>query len=246
MKWLLVADLHYGLRQYDWVAEVAPDYDVVVLAGDMLDLRSVVPIPAQTVAIAAQLARIGTRGTLAAASGNHDLDDRDAAGEKAALWLQRARSAGVHVDGDSLMVGSTLVSVYPSWDGPLGRQELEDRLVAESAIEKSAWAWVYHAPPAGSRLSWDGRREYGDDVVSAWIERFEPDFMFAGHIHQSPFTSDGGWAERIGKTWVFNPGRQPGPVPAHIVLDLEIGRATWSSIEGQETVELDPDETLVG
>jgi len=246
MRWLLVSDLHYGLRQFDWVAEVAPDFDVVVIAGDMLDLRSVVPIPAQSVAITAQLARIGARGTLAAASGNHDLDDRDGAGEKAALWLQQARADGVHVDGDSLTIGGTLISVYPWWDGPVGQQELEDRLIAESALDKETWAWVYHAPPAGSRLSWDGRREYGDDVVAAWIARFNPDFVFAGHIHQSPFTNDGGWAERTGTTWVFNPGRQPGPVPAHIVLDLEQRSATWYSIEGRESVELDADTSLAG
>ena len=82
MKWLLVSDLHYALRQYDWVAHVAPDFDAVVIAGDLLDVRSAVPIPAQTTAVAAQIARIGSRGTLAAASGNHDLDARDAAGEK--------------------------------------------------------------------------------------------------------------------------------------------------------------------
>ena len=246
MRLLLLSDLHYGLRQYDWVAEAAPDFDVVVIAGDMLDLRSVVPIPAQTTAIAAQLARIGARGILAAASGNHDLDDRDAAGEKAATWLQGSRSAQVHVDGDSLVVGRTVLTICPWWDGPAGRQELEDRLKIESELDMETWAWVYHAPPAGSRLSWDGRREYGDDVLSGWIERFEPDFVFAGHIHQSPFVDNGGWAERVGRTWVFNPGRQPGPVPAHIVLDLEARRATWSSIEGRETVDLDEDTTLAG
>jgi len=246
MRLLLVSDLHYGLRQYDWVAEAAPDFDVVVIAGDMLDLRSVVPIPAQTTAIAAQLARIGARGTLAAASGNHDLDDRDEAGEKAASWLQRSRSSQVHVDGDALVIGRTVLTICPWWDGPAGRQELEDRLVTESALDKETWAWVYHAPPAGSRLSWDGRREYGDDVLSGWIERFQPDFVFAGHIHQSPFMPDGGWAERVGSTWVFNPGRQPGPVPAHIVLDLEAGQATWSSIEGRETIDLAEDTTLAG
>jgi len=239
MRFLLVSDLHYGLRQYDWVAEVAPDFDVVVIAGDLLDIRSAVPIPAQSAAVAAQLARIGARGTLAAASGNHDLDDRDAAGEKAAAWLQQSRSGQVHVDGDSVTVGTTLLTICPWWDGPAGRDQLETRLVRESALEKDVWAWVYHAPPTGSRLSWDGRRAYGDDALAVWIDRFRPDLVFAGHIHQSPFSDDGGWAERIGGTWVFNPGRQPGPVPAHIVLDLESRRATWYSIEGRDSVDLD-------
>ena len=59
MRWLVVSDLHYALRQFDWVCDVAPDFDLVVIAGDLLDLRSAVPIPAQSVAVSAQLARIG-------------------------------------------------------------------------------------------------------------------------------------------------------------------------------------------
>jgi Icc-related predicted phosphoesterase len=246
MKWLLVSDLHYGLRQYDWVAEVAAEFDVVVIAGDLLDIRSAVPIPAQTAAVSAQIARIGSRGTLAASSGNHDLDDRDAAGEKTALWLQRARSVGVHVDGDSIMVGSTLVTVCPWWDGPAGRQELEDRLIAESDRDKHRWAWVYHSPPTGSPLSWDGRREYGDEALAEWIGRFEPDFVLTGHIHQAPFANGGGWSDRIGRTWLFNPGREPGPVPAHIVVDFETGLATWFSSEGPESLALDAGVSLTG
>jgi len=239
MRWLLVSDLHYGLRQYDWLAEVAADFDLVVIAGDLLDLRSPVPIAAQTAAVSAQIARIGGRGTLVAASGNHDLDDRDANGEKSARWLRRVRSSGVHVDGDSLMLGSTLVTICPWWEGSAGRQELEDRLVTDSARDHECWVWVYHAPPTGSPLSWDGRREYGDEVLAEWIGRFEPDFVLAGHIHQAPFANGGGWSDRIGRTWVFNPGREPGPVPAHIVVDLQSGRASWFSSEGPESVALD-------
>ena len=236
MKWLVVSDLHYALRQYDWVCEVASDFDLVVIAGDLLDLRSVVPIEAQSVAVTAQVGRIGARGRLAACSGNHDLDGRDDAGEKSAGWLQAARADQVLVDGDTAEVGDSLVSVCGWWDGPAGRAALELRLEAEAprARAKGRWAWVYHAPPTGSPLTWDGRRAYGDDALAEWIERFHPDLVLAGHIHQSPFTADGGWADRIGETWVFNPGRQPGPVPAHVVLELGAGTASWYSLEGVE------------
>ena len=47
MRLLAVADLHYSLPQFDWVLEVAPDFDVVVLAGDMLELASIVDRRAQ-------------------------------------------------------------------------------------------------------------------------------------------------------------------------------------------------------
>jgi len=244
MKWLIISDLHYALRQYDWVAHVAPDFDVVVIAGDLLDVRSAVPIPAQATAVAAQLAKIASRGTLAAASGNHDLDSRDAAGEKSASWLQGVRTSGVHVDGDSLIVGDTVVTICPWWDGPTGRQELEERLAAEAARNHEQWVWVYHSPPAGSPLSWDGRREYGDDALSEWIARFEPDFVLTGHIHQAPFANGGAWFDRIGKTYVFNPGREPGPVPTHIVIDFELQKASWFSSEGPESMSFETDEEL--
>ena len=36
VKLLLVADLHYTLRQYDWIDSVAEEFDAVVVAGDKL------------------------------------------------------------------------------------------------------------------------------------------------------------------------------------------------------------------
>jgi len=238
VKLLLVSDLHYSLRQFDFVADLAPHFDAVVIAGDLLDLRSPVPIAAQAVAMSAQLAKIGSRGTVVACSGNHDLDDRDDAGEKAARWLQGARGPGVHVDGDSVQVGDVLLTTCEWWEGPVGRARLGERLTADAAAERAHWVWVYHAPPSGSRLSWDGRRDYGDDALAAWMTEFSPDFVVTGHIHQAPFVTDGGWAERIGTTWLFNPGHEPGPVPPHIVLDLGAGQATWFSSEGRETIDL--------
>ena len=44
MKCLLVADMHYALKQYDWVLHQAAAYDIVVIAGDHLDISSTVDI----------------------------------------------------------------------------------------------------------------------------------------------------------------------------------------------------------
>jgi Icc-related predicted phosphoesterase len=238
MKWLLVSDLHYRLRQYDWIADAAPDVDVVVIAGDLLDIRSAVPLAAQAVAVSAHIGRIGGRGVVLAASGNHDLDSRDASGEKCTLWLQRVRSPGLHVDGDSLLLDGTLFTICPWWDGPNGRRELEDRLTADAGREKQRWVWVYHSPPSGSPLSWDGRREFGDDVLAEWIQRFQPQVVLSGHVHQAPFVDGGGWAHRMGDTWVFNAGQEPGPVPSHIVIDLSAQEATWFASTERQTVGL--------
>ena len=67
--------------------------------------------------------------------------------------------------------------------------------------------------------------------------------MLTGHVHEPPFKPAGAWADRIGKTWVFNPGRQIGPVPAHIEIDFEAGVAVWRSLMGEEQFSLSADAT---
>jgi Icc-related predicted phosphoesterase len=40
MKMLFVADLHYTLKQFDWVMANATKYDPIIIGGDLLDLSS--------------------------------------------------------------------------------------------------------------------------------------------------------------------------------------------------------------
>ena len=49
MRLLLVSDLHYTLPQFDWVVARSADFDVVVMAGDQLDISSTVALDAQAV-----------------------------------------------------------------------------------------------------------------------------------------------------------------------------------------------------
>jgi Icc-related predicted phosphoesterase len=57
--------------------------------------------------------------------------------------------------------------------------------------------------------------------------------VLSGHIHRAPFLSEGSWIDRVGKTWVFNPGQQIGEFPTYIRLDLDAMTAEWISCEGQ-------------
>lgn len=87
MKCLVVSDLHYALPQYDWTAEVAAKYDVVVIAGDHLDISGHVDGRTQIIVIQKYLRRLADNVRLIASSGNHDLDARDAGGEKVTRWI---------------------------------------------------------------------------------------------------------------------------------------------------------------
>jgi Icc-related predicted phosphoesterase len=235
---LLVSDLHYCLPQLDWVVRAAPSFDLVVLAGDQLSISSAVSLDAQSVVLLQYLSLLHAAGRVAVSSGNHDLTGLDARGEQAALWLAQARDVGVPTDGDSLLLGDTLVTICPWWDGPLGRSALEDQLSADAARRPARWVWVYHWPPLGSPTCWTGKRHYGDADLVGWIDQHRPDMVLAGHVHEPPFKPTGSWADRIGNTWVFNAGHQIGPVPAHIEIDLAAGTATWRSLLGEESLRL--------
>jgi len=233
MRILLVSDLHYSLKQLDWVVAHAGDYDLVVVAGDVLDIASRVEPDAQIVVVLEYLARMAAKTTVVACSGNHDLNTRNALGERAAVWLESARASGVFVDGSRVVTDDVFVTVCPWWDGPLTRAVVDAALAADAGdVGARMWIWAYHAPPDDSPTSWTGRRHYGDADLNGWIVRHVPDVVLCGHVHQSPFAEGGRWADRIGTTLVVNSGREPGPVPTHIVIDTDARLARWSSSEG--------------
>jgi Icc-related predicted phosphoesterase len=242
MRILLVSDLHYTLRQLDWVLSVAGDHDLVVVAGDVLDIASGVEPDAQIVVALEYLSRLADRGAVVACSGNHDLTARNQFDERAANWLEAAGSSGVIVDGAHLATEDLLVTVCTWWDGPLTRDAIDAQLATDAALlGNRQWLWAYHGPPDASPTSWTGSRHYGDEALSAWIDQYEPDMVLCGHVHESPFTPGGRWFDRIGSTTVFNAGRQNGPVPTHIEVDTVSRTARWSSAEGVEELSLSGD-----
>lgn len=232
MRILVVADLHYTLKQFDWLMTEVARYDLVVIGGDLLDLSSVLEPQVQCLVVEKYLARIARQKPLIVSSGNHDGDRRSEANESVAGWLQEVRGEQLYVDGDSVELGGTLFTVCPWWDGPVSRATLEAQLARDSARVQGRWIWIHHAPPDQSPVSWAGRRYGGDEFLVSWIRRFQPDFVFSGHIHNAPFLDRGSWLDRLGKTWVFNPGRQIGPAPTYISLDLETMVVEWTSFEG--------------
>lgn len=239
MKCLLVSDLHYALKQFDWTVAAAPGFDAVVIAGDHLDISGHVDGRAQTLVVLKYIARLKPLTRLIVSSGNHDLDSRDAAGEKAARWIERVRRLGVATDGDSPEVGGVLFTVCPWWDGPAGRERVGALLAADAGKARRPWIWVYHAPPDASPVSRYRDGDEGDPWLSGWIAEHAPDVVLTGHIHESPFQKGGSWADRIGRTWVFNAGRQIGPEPTNIAFDTVRQEAAWFSLAGAELARLD-------
>lgn len=235
---LAVTDLHYRLPHYDWLLRAGADADVVVISGDLLDIATPVPVEAQAAVVGTYLSRLAATTTVVASSGNHDLDGPGPTGEQAAGWLARLDSPGLHTDGTSLDLDGMRVTVAGWWDGPLSRDAVGAQLAAAAAGRPERWVWVYHSPPAGTRLCFDGRRTFPDESLAAWVAEHEPDVVLCGHIHQAPWVDGGGWYDQLGRTTVINPGKQIGTVPPHVWLDTGEGTALWYGLGEQDLLQV--------
>ena len=238
MRILVVSDLHYRLPHFDWLVAAAAQVDVVAVVGDLAQVVSPVPHEVQTVVLTNYLELLGAAGPVFVASGNHDLDGPGSHGEQVASWLQLAGGPTVHIDGTSVDIGDTRFTVCPWWDGPITRDEVAAQLAAAAVDRPARWVWLYHAPPAGTVLCNDGRRTFPDQDLADWIAEYSPEIVLCGHIHQAPWVEGGSWHARLGKTWVFNAGKQIGKVPPHITLDTDAGTADWFGVYESETLSL--------
>lgn len=238
MRCLVVADLHYSLPQLDWLVSAAPQFDLLIFAGDALDIGSTVDFRAQIVVVKKYLALLAAKTRVILCSGNHDLDERNTEGEKISRWISEVRETGVACDGDSFRLGDTLFTVCPWWDGPLVKQRIVEQLGHAAADRPQRWIWVHHAPPTESPTSWGGKRFFGDVELVQWIMQYQPSMVISGHVHQSPFIADGSWFDRVGESWVFNTGLQPGRPPTCIVLDLDADKAFWLAAGEAQWIDL--------
>jgi Icc-related predicted phosphoesterase len=220
MRILHLADLHAEHEWFNWVASQAPLFDLLVIAGDLLDAFSRAPVHDQARAVSKWLLVLRTPTVVC--SGNHDywtksrlvsVDvDADAA------WLRRLRGKGniVAVDGDITEFGSLRIAVN-------GWNEVP---VIESPID----ILVTHAPPMGCACAGGAEgRDVGDPELWDALKYFPPRLILAGHIHE-PAHHWCRWPPYGPTTLVLVPGCDEGAaIPAHWIIDTDKRTAKHSS-----------------
>src|ERR1700724_2385068 len=72
MKILLTADLHFRTDWFHWLIEQAPSYDLVCIAGDLLDMFNVEPTKEQARQVSMLIRELADIVPVAVCSGNHD------------------------------------------------------------------------------------------------------------------------------------------------------------------------------
>jgi hypothetical protein len=88
--------------------------------------------------------------------------------------------------------------------------------------------------PHRPRGSTSERRRDGDAALEGLIRRHAPDLVLSGPAHGAPFRAGGSWIDRVGRTSVFNPGRQIGALATFIAIDRARDTASWTSLAGND------------
>jgi Icc-related predicted phosphoesterase len=244
MKILMLADLHSRRAWFEWIA--GRQVDAVLIAGDLLDgFSSVGPLP-QMAAVRDWAARLNI--PLALSSGNHDgnyeasVPVADLSGIDptwipflaAPRWMDTLERPGVVVDARSAVVDwggqpavVSTIPFSPGMEGPAVCSRLWDQGAHLRRTGHGPWFVLHHEPPEATAVG----GTMGDPALTWKIEEYQPDFVLSGHLHAQPYT--GSFADRIGRTWCFNPGApilskvRAAAVPNHILLDTEARTATW-------------------
>ena len=145
MRILHLADLHIDSEWFDWVADRATEYDLVVLAGDLLDMFSNVPLHDQARACSDWLLSLPVPTVVC--SGNHDYrvsDPRVALDAQAeGRWLRSLCGRGriIGADGEVIAHAGLRIAINGWLQLP--------------ANAEGADVVVTHAPPVGCKCAAD-------------------------------------------------------------------------------------------
>ncbi len=204
MTILHVADLHFQKPWYQWLENSAPPHDLLVIAGDLLDLSHPAPHERQVRWVTDWL-RDYPR-PVSVCSGNHDLVwDSEHHVWWPARWLQSLKGTDRWVDGQS---------------GALDGVSFLNLAASGRAHTRSADIWITHAPPLGPSVGWHKDGRAGSDAKLLYsVRNHRPSVVLCGHVH-SPLS----WIDRFEGTLYLNPGQDlAAPFPNHVLIDFTEG-----------------------
>jgi len=185
------------------------------------------------------LNRLCQQTRLLVCSGNHDGDARSAADESICNWLREAKTGQLFVDGDSVEIGDTLITICPWWDGPVSQAEVESLLAQDFRKPKQRWIWIHHSPPDKSPVSWAGKSTAATSASWTGFISMNPTWFSPATFTTRRSIPRVRGTTALAKRGCFNPGRQIGPCPTYLVFDLDRMSVEWFSVEDQQARQLD-------
>jgi uncharacterized protein len=179
----LTGDLHFNLKQFQYLLKQQQNYDILCLSGDLLD-SSKQELNWQKQEIATLLAKFSKPVFIC--SGNHDVDG--AAEHNHYLDIDKK---------DNLYLDGRIKTIEHIRFGVMGYGCADMEPFARCDI------LLTHVPPAHTKVAQDRKGDWGDAALYAKLKSgvLEPKFVFCGHVEQP-------LAQRVivNKTVVVNAG----------------------------------------
>jgi Icc-related predicted phosphoesterase len=116
MKLLLTADLHFRLHWFRWLIEQAPSYDLVCIAGDLLDMFKPETRTEQAREVSRPISQLADIVTVAVCSGNRDNAGRLVSHDRASLYewfIELGKHPKIITDGSTRNLENLIVTTIP-------------------------------------------------------------------------------------------------------------------------------------
>ena len=228
MKILITADLHYQEHWFRWLLDRAADYDLICIAGDLLDMFSREPRIAQAREVGRWIRELVKVTRVAICSGNHDDAGRQISVDRAPVyeWLAAlGKEPKIITDGRTEVVNDLIVTTVPYHCSKERKSVWLDRGNILRRQRRSRWLVLHHVPPRAYPGSTGEERE-----AAELLRTYRPEYFISGHSHQYPYLAGNGWAQTVKGVQVFVPGQLwTATFPNHIVLNTESGELYWQT-----------------
>jgi predicted MPP superfamily phosphohydrolase len=226
MKLLLTADLHYRIHWFRWLIEQAPDFDLVCIAGDLLDMFWTESRTEQAREIRTLIRKLADIVPVAICSGNHDNAGRLVSHERASVYewfIDLGTHRTIITDGSTRKLENLILTTIPYH---CSRQEKSIWLDRGSTIRRQTglpWIVLHHVP-AKNGLGVSGEESEAAELLAAYW----PDYFVSGHDHAFPYTAGQSWNQKLGESRLLVPGQLlRAPSPNYITLDSESAELSW-------------------
>src|SRR5580704_821284 len=181
MQLLLTADLHFRLHWFRWLIEQAPSFDLICIAGDLLDMFASETRMEQARETTRLVRELADLVPVALCSGNHDHAGRLVSHDRAAVygWLiELGTRPNIITDGSTRKLENLIVTTIPYH---CSRQEKSIWLDRGFTIRKQTgmpWIVLHHVPArTGSGVS-------GEELEAPeLLATYRPDYFVSGHDH---------------------------------------------------------------
>jgi hypothetical protein len=222
MKVLLTADLHFRIDWFQLLIGQAPNYDLVCIAGDLLDMFDKKSTREQALEVTRLIKELADIVPVAVCSGNHDNAGGLVSHDRASLYkwfIDLGTHPNIITDGATRKLEDLIITTIPYHCSKEQKSIWLDRGLTNRRQTGKPWMVLHHVPPkTGPGLS-------GEELeAAALLLAYRPDYFVSGHDHAFPYRSGQSWSQNLGDVCVLVPGQlMSAPFPNYIKMDIESG-----------------------